>query len=227
MIHLHVRDARGDHTLHPDAYRAVMAVVAKEAGEGLVIQATTEAAARYTPAQQLALVRELRPESASLAVAEIAPDDASLPAAAELLAWAARERILLQYIVYSPRELQRYRELRDRGVVPDAPHLLLFVLGRYAPGEAAAPGDLLPFLAVSFGGAAWAACAFGRRESACVLTAAGLGGHARVGFENNLHLADGRLAPDNAALVAQVRAGAELLGRPLMGADELRAFAGR
>jgi 3-keto-5-aminohexanoate cleavage enzyme len=48
---------------------------------------------------------------------------------------------------------------------------------------------------------------------ACVLTAAGLGGHVRVGFENNLRLADGRPAESNADLVAQVVGGARLLGR--------------
>jgi uncharacterized protein (DUF849 family) len=35
----------------------------------------------------------------------------------------------------------------------------------------------------------------------------------RVGFENNLHLADGSLAPDNAALVRQAAAIARELGR--------------
>jgi uncharacterized protein (DUF849 family) len=34
-----------------------------------------------------------------------------------------------------------------------------------------------------------------------VTAAALLGGHARVGFENNLHLPDGRRAGDNAELV--------------------------
>ena len=63
---------------------------------------------------------------------------------------------------------------------------------------------MLPFLAAHDADCPWALCAFGRREGACVLTAAGLGGHVRVGFENNLRLADGRLAASNAELVAQV-----------------------
>jgi uncharacterized protein (DUF849 family) len=56
-------------------------------------------------------------------------------------------------------------------------------------------------------------CAFGAREGACALTAAALGGHVRIGFENNLHLSDGSLAPDNAALVAETVSGAAFLGR--------------
>jgi 3-keto-5-aminohexanoate cleavage enzyme len=227
MIHLHVRDADGKHTLDPGAYRPAIVAIRKQAGERIVIQATTEAVGRFTPAQQMALVREIRPESASLALKELIPDDAALPAGAEFLKWVAQERILAQYIVYSPEELKRYQEMRDRGVVPEAPHLLLFVLGRYSPGQVSTPADLLPFLAVNKGDVPWVMTAFGKEESACALAAGALGGHARVGFENNLFLADGRLAPDNAALVAQVRAGAKLLGRPLMDAAALRKLAGR
>ena len=63
--------------------------------------------------------------------------------------------------------------------------------------------------------------AFGAREGACGLAAA-LGGHVRVGFENNTRLSDGSIAPDNAALVAQARAGAALLGREIADAQTAR-----
>jgi 3-keto-5-aminohexanoate cleavage enzyme len=62
------------------------------------------------------------------------------------------------------------------------------------------------------------------REGACVLTAAGLGGHVRVGFENNLRLADGRLSASNAELVVQVTAGVPLLGREVADIAITRAF---
>jgi uncharacterized protein (DUF849 family) len=65
-------------------------------------------------------------------------------------------------------------------------------------------------------------CAFGPGENACVATAAALGGHARVGFENNLRLRDGQLAPDNAALVRQAAEVAAALGRPLASAAQIR-----
>jgi 3-keto-5-aminohexanoate cleavage enzyme len=68
-------------------------------------------------------------------------------------------------------------------------------------------------------------CAFGPREAACVTVAAGLGGHVRVGFENNLKLPDGRVAESNADLVAVISDAARLLGRPLADADGLRAAA--
>jgi uncharacterized protein (DUF849 family) len=54
------------------------------------------------------------------------------------------------------------------------------------------------------------------------MAAAALGGHARVGFENNLLLKNGQVAPDNAALVAQAAEAARSLGRPLATARDIR-----
>jgi 3-keto-5-aminohexanoate cleavage enzyme len=81
-----------------------------------------------------------------------------------------------------------------------------------------------PFLRSTTRPAPGAACAFGPREAACVLVAAGLGGHARVGFENNLWRADGSLAASNAELVEQVAAGARLLGRDIADVATTRAI---
>ena len=48
----------------------------------------------------------------------------------------------------------------------------------------------------------------------------------RVGFENNLKLRDGAIAPDNAALVRQAAEGARALGRPLANAADARRIYG-
>ncbi len=222
MIHLHVRDRDGRHLLDAGAYREAIAALRREAGDDMIVQVTSESAQRYATSEQIAMVRELRPEAVSLALREIVPDAAAEPEAAAFLAWLSGERIAPQYIVFTPDEIGRYRDLCGRGVIPGERHFLLFVLGRYSAGQTSEPGDLLPFLAAHDGDSPWAVCAFGAREGACALTAAALGGHVRVGFENNLHLADGAVAPDNAALVAQARAGAELLGRDVADAREAR-----
>jgi 3-keto-5-aminohexanoate cleavage enzyme len=52
--------------------------------------------------------------------------------------------------------------------------------------------------------------------------AAALGGHLRVGFENNLLLKNGGLAPDNRALVEQAAAVGDGLGLRLATAQSLR-----
>jgi uncharacterized protein (DUF849 family) len=222
MIHLHVRDAEGRHSLDTEAYRAAIAAIRHAVGPDMVIQATSEAAGIYEPEGQMAMVRDLRPEAVSLAVKEIVPDSASEPRAAAFLAWVRREGILAQYILYSADELGRFDDLIARGVVPDGRQSVLFVLGRYAKDQTSEPAELLPFLAAKAEGHVWALCAFGPREAACAVAAAALGGHARVGFENNLQLPDGRLAPDNAALVAAVAQGAAAIGRPLADAGQAR-----
>ncbi|WP_426914634.1 3-keto-5-aminohexanoate cleavage protein, partial [Ralstonia pseudosolanacearum] len=54
-----------------------------------------------------------------------------------------------------------------------------------------------------------------------------LGGHVRLGFENNMALPDGSPAPDNAALVAHFRRHTDALHRPLASAADLRAWFAR
>ncbi|MDZ5650260.1 3-keto-5-aminohexanoate cleavage protein [Nitrospirillum sp. BR 11828] len=230
MVHMHVRDAQGRHLLDADAYAAATRAVRDAVGDRLVIQVTTEAAGLYHPPHQMAVIRALKPEAVSLAIRELAPDSAHEKDAADFFAWLARERIMVQTILYSRDDLLRWHDLRRRGVVPEVPHFLLYVLGRYTAGQVSDPRDLLPFLEPvadapndNTGDVPWAVCAFGRRENACVLTATGLGGHVRVGFENNLHLPDGTLAPDNAALVAAAAQGGRLMGRPPATADDVRA----
>ena len=145
----------------------------------------------------------LRPEAVSLALRELVPDAASEPEAGAFFSWMAESRVAPQFILYTPEEVTRCLDLIDRGVIPFARPFLLFVLGRYAADQQSSPADLDPFVAaLGNRGFPWAMCAFGRREADCALAAARLGGHVRVGFENNLHLPDGTIAPSNAALVA-------------------------
>jgi uncharacterized protein (DUF849 family) len=225
ILHLHVRSDDGRHTLDPDRYRAAIDAVRRMPGGRIVIQITTEAVGCYGPAEQMAVVRALRPEAVSLALTELIPDDGAINEAAAFLAWLRHERIVPQYILYTPDEVMRFRELRGRGVIPQRRPFALFVLGRYGDATEAQPRDLLPFLAAHDADSPWAVCAFGRREAACVLTGGGLGGHARVGFENNLWRADGRLAASNAELVEPVVAGAApLLGRKVADIVTTRAF---
>lgn len=222
MIHLHVRDASGAHSLDVNRYRRAIEAIRAQVGNRIVIQATTEAGGRYKPREQLALVRALRPESVSLALRELVPDQASEAEAAAFFAWLVTENILPQFIVYSATELERFQSLRHRGVIPPGACPLLLVLGRHTPDQTSEPTALLPFLNVLGAYDSWMVCAFGAREHACAAAAVALGGHTRVGFENNLYLHDGRVAPDNVALVAQVRAVAEVLARPVADADALR-----
>jgi uncharacterized protein (DUF849 family) len=224
MIHVHIRDQQGRHLLDADAYRATIAAVRAAVGDRLVIQITSEALGIYKSAEQMAVVRHVRPEAVSLALRELVPDASHEAAFADFLAWLRQEKVTPQIILYSPEEAARLADFKARGVIPFNEVPVLYVLGRYTAGQTSSPSDLLPFLANGLPRSAhWSACAFGARENACVTAAALLGGHARVGFENNLQLPDGTVAPDNAALVAAARAALAACGLATATAAQLRA----
>ena len=224
MIHLHVRTPEGRHLLDAGAYRSAIDAVRRETGDGLLIQITSEALGLYSPPEQIAVVRETRPEAVSLALREIAPSPDDLPPFLDLLAWMKREAVLPQIILYEPSEAVRLAELRDRGDLPFDDIPVLYVLGRYTAGQTSAPADLLPFLAPGqprFSNRM--VCAFGRHETACLTAAGLLGANLRTGFENNTILPDGRVAAANEELVASLAAALKACGRGLADANSLRS----
>jgi uncharacterized protein (DUF849 family) len=227
MLHLHIRDAQGRHSLDVEGYRTALEAVKKAVGQELVLQVTSEAAKVYQAPAQIAMVQALRPEAVSVGLRELDQPEIGEAGLADFFAWLAREKVMTQVIAYDTVDLQRWQSLRERGVVPDAPWFLLFVLGRYTAGQQSNPLDVVPFVHTHTGPEPWAVCAFGATEHACVTAAAALGGHVRVGFENNLQLKDGTVAPNNAALVTQAAQAAQSLGRPLASAHDVRALFGR
>ena len=227
MLHLHIRDANGRHSLDVAGYREALRCVHAAVGNKLVLQVTSEAAKVYAAPAQMAMVRALRPEAVSVSLRELDQPQIGNAGLEAFFGWLARERIMTQVILYDTADLARWQALRADGTVPDAPWFLLFVLGRYSVGQVSSPLGLLPIVAAHSGPEPWAMCAFGATEHACAMAAAALGGHVRVGFENNLLAKDGNTAPNNAALVAQSADIARCLGRPLASAADIRqCFAG-
>jgi uncharacterized protein (DUF849 family) len=228
LLHLHVRDGAGRHSLDADLYRDAIQAIRREAGPELIIQITTEAIGRFTPREQMAAVRAIAPEAVSLAIRELVPDPTAETTAAGFLEECVHQGRLMQYILYSPEDLVRLAGLVARGVVPEENASVLFVLGRYPSREATRAADLEAFLraqaAHGAGSAPWFVCAFGSAERACALAAAGRGGHARVGFENNVLLADGRVAPGNAGLVVELVEALPATGRTVATAAQARAI---
>jgi uncharacterized protein (DUF849 family) len=223
MIHLHVRDRDGRHILDQAAYTDAIKAIRREVGDRIVIQITSEALGIYKPKTQMSVVKAVRPEAVSLALRELAPTAEAEPAFGAFLEWLRREGVAPQIILYTPEEAVRLGELQRRGTVPFGDLPVLYVLGRYTAGQTSQPRDLLPFLAEGmprFGH--WTTCAFGRHEAACATAAALMGGHMRVGFENNLLLPNGDTAPSNAALVAICADSVRALGLRLATADDMR-----
>ena len=148
MIHVHVRRRRdGRHLLDSTAFREALGAIRKRIGDNLVVQITTEALGIYPTPEQIAVLKVVRPEAASLALREFVTDQISEAVFADLLAWMKRERVIPQIILFEPSESEVLADMQRRGLIPWDDIPLLYVLGRYTPGQISHPADLLPFLA--------------------------------------------------------------------------------
>lgn len=214
-IHLHVRDDAGRASLDPERYAEAIERVAAAVGDRMAIQASTETFGGFGPEDVEHLLRSLKPRAASVAMRDLAPEPEDAPRARRVFDWAREEGIAIQHILYGPSEVARL----ERVLPPDAPAALLLVLGRYAADETSDPRELPPFLTALAASslkerAEWMVCAFGATETRCLAAAAALGGHCRIGFENNLRRADGSVAASNAARAAEMRAALAAIGLP-------------
>lgn len=213
-IHLHVRDQLHRHSLSPVAYRAAISAIKDKCGTGLVTQVTTEAAGLFDFPEQVALVEALLPAAVSFSLTEMLRHGEA-PAIA-FLQWAGKVGTAIQFILYSAAEVRLFARLwRMPGTpIPERPAIIL-VVGRYVQTQESSVEefDELHAALVETGlaeASVWMTCAFGKGELACLERSIANGGHARVGFENAIVDASGRLARDNAERVALV---AELAGR--------------
>jgi uncharacterized protein (DUF849 family) len=133
-----------------------------------------------------------------------------------------------EFECYDLGHLHMLKHFVDRGLAKP-PLFLQFVLG--VLGGAAAEADHLLHMKRTadrlFGaGYAFSVLAAGRMQMPLAAMAAGMGGHVRVGLEDNLYLEKGRLARSNAEQVARVREIVERLGRRVAAPDEARAMLG-
>lgn len=212
MLHLHVRDNQGGHSLDPDLYDEAITAIRQRVGDDLILQVTTEAAGIYAPHEQMAAIEALRPEAVSIALRELLATRTDEVRVTSFLHSLAGHGTFVQYIVYGLEDMRRCVALHASGVIPQRNPYLLLVLGSYKEQRAGAPHDLLPLVAALPAEWPWSTCAFGAAELRCVMSAALLGGDVRVGFENNVQLPWGETAANNAALVQAAVAALSPLG---------------
>jgi uncharacterized protein (DUF849 family) len=111
------------------------------------------------------------------------------------------------------------RQLVEEGLVDDPP---LFQLCMDIPyGAPADPSLLTSMVAQLPEGAVWASFALGRMQMPWVAQSVLLGGHVRVGLEDNLYLSRGVKAT-NAQLVERARTIIEAMGSAVATPDEGR-----
>lgn len=226
LLHLHVRDGVQRHTLAVERYQDALAAVRATVNDNMVLQITTEAVGIYAPSQQMEIVRALRPESASVAVREIASGGMTESALADFYAWAKANGVVIQHVVHSPADLAQLQQWIDRGIVPGQRHALIMALGSYAMTTENPQRILRAYIdtmAQTVSDFLWFVCAFGQEELATILQAPQHGGHIRVGFENNIHLPDGRLAADNTAMLVNLANELRAANRRMGSVQELRS----
>lgn len=206
-IHVHIRDSDGRHLLDGDRYQALLDRLA-QAVPGMFLQVTSEAAGRYAPEDQQAMVRALRPRNVSVAFREMVRSDADRAAAHAFYHWAAEADVQIQHIVYTQDNLDQLIAAMDSGMIPGQSHQVQLVLGTYDGTVKSDPAHLPPLVDRMTASAHvfdWMLCAFGAEETDCLMAAHRLGGKMRIGFENSLWHTDGRLARDNAERVAALK----------------------
>lgn len=224
MIHLHARDTQGRHSLEVDDNLEIYHAVKAAVGDSMIVQLTTEAVGMYSPQQQMALIKAVKPEAASFALRELIPDEQSEEQGFVFFDWVADQGILSQIILYDQADIERYFSLRERGVLPKHNQHALVVLGRYNEAQQSSPWDLRTLHLERFieENVRCAVCAFGAREHDCLTHGMLLGLDVRVGFENNHLSSDGQLAKSNAEQVQRLKEVSKLLCVPLHDAESFR-----
>jgi uncharacterized protein (DUF849 family) len=245
VAHLHVRDPQmGSPSMEVALYREVVERI-RESGSDILINLTTGPGGRFVPGEDDPKVAGpgtnlLPPERRVEHVVALRPDICSLdlntmwfgasvvintPKSAATMARAIRAAgVLPELEVFDSGDIQLAHQLLADGTLARPP-LFQVVLG-IRNGFPATPETLLYAKSLLPADAMWAAMGIGRMEFPIVAQACLLGGHVRVGLEDNLYLSKGELAPSNAALVERAATLVELLGRSVATPAEARRILG-
>lgn len=225
IVHLHARLADGTPTQDAGVYAEIITEV--QARCDAIIQVSTGGAVGMGAEERLAPVR-LCPEMATLSMGSVNfGGDVFLNQPADM------ERF---FTVMSEHGVKPELEIFDAGMLATvqrwikrgmfaAPLHLDFVLG--VPGGMPGTAEALMYLrSQSPRDATWSVAGIGAAQLPLATMAIALGGHVRIGFEDNIYFRKGELATSNAQFVERITAVGHLLDRPPASPDEARAMLG-
>jgi 3-keto-5-aminohexanoate cleavage enzyme len=224
IIHVHCRNDDGTNT--HDVGRFKQAYDAIREQSDLIVQFSTGGAIGMAPAERAAVL-QLRPEMATLTCGTVNfGDDVfenSFPIMRGILAKMHEFGVRPELEIFDKGHLSNARRLEKEGLLTFPQHID-FVLG--VPGGLDATVQNLADLVDSLpAGCTWSVAGIGRMQLPMAMAALAMGGHVRVGLEDNIYYSKGRLAT-NAELVARVVRLANELGRPVATPDEARGILG-
>ncbi len=221
MLHLHVRDESGNPTCSPQIFSETIQLIRQK--ENPILQVSTGGAIGDSEEDRIRVL-DCKPDMASLSTGSVnfGKDVFLNPQPfIEKLAQAMLEKnIKPEMEIFDVAMLETALKLIEKGLVK-APGHFQFVLG--VPGALAATERNLKFLVEGLPkDATWSVSAIGRHQFPMLELAMEWGGHARVGFEDNIYLEKGVLAKSNAELVAKVIQLAEKHHRPVANIEQAK-----
>jgi 3-keto-5-aminohexanoate cleavage enzyme len=201
VVHLHARHPDGRPSQEAAHFREIVDRI-RGAGCDVVLQCSTGGAVGMGVEERLgSLVPGAEMATLNMGTMNFG-DDVFVNARPDIVRIAGRIRergLLAECEVYDAGMLETLRWLLDRDLLP-RPYHVQFVLG--VPGGMSGTERNLRFLVEGMPEPAhWTVAGIGRFEMPMAEAALRLGGHVRVGLEDNLYLAKGVLAPGNGALV--------------------------
>lgn len=230
MVHLHARRDDGTPTQDAAAYREIIDRV--RAACDVIIQVSTGGAVGMTADERLQPIYlpppDLRPEMATLTTGTVNfgggvfwnPPDLIERFARAMVAAGVRPEIEVFEAGHIANALRLVRD----GMLTLPLHfdLVMGVPGGI-PGE---PRHLVHLVDSLPPGCTWSVAGVGRAQLPLNTMAVVMGGHVRVGFEDNLYYRKGELATGNAQLVARVARIAGELNRKVATPSEARRILG-
>ena len=124
--------------------------------------------------------------------------------------------------IYDTGMINTAKMLVEKGVFEEPVHVQFVMIG--STGISPTPRALLYCLDEKPESWTWSVCALGRHELPMGAVAMTLGGHVRVGFEDNIYIRRGELAKSNAELVERIVTIAEALNLEVATPDEARSI---
>ena len=225
VIHLHARNDDGTNTQSAERFGEAIAAVRHKCD--CVIQPSTGGAVGMS-IEERAGALGCTPEMATLNCGTINfGDDVFVNSRPDIRALAAKIHaagVMPELECYEIGHVEEALALAAEGAIGPTLHFQ-FVLG--VRGAAPAREDVVHFLrSLVPPGATWGVAATGRSQQPMTELAMRLGGHARVGLEDNIYLSKGVLSEGSAPLVARAAAYARSIGRTPVDPSRARQLLG-
>lgn len=226
VVHLHARWPDGRPSQRPEHFREIIDRI-RGAGCDAVIQCSTGGAVGMPLDERLgSLVDGAEMGTLNMGTMNFG-DDVFVNARPDIVKVATRLRergLVPECEIYDAGMLETLRWLLEKGLLSQ-PYHVQFVLG--VPGGMSGTDRNLRFLVEGMPERVhWTAAGIGRFELPLAQVALGMGGHVRVGLEDNLYLAKGVLAEGTHQLVAAVKGMARAAGREPASPAEARSLLG-